>query len=336
MTLIDEAWLARGEEEVIDPERPIIDPHHHLWDWPTSRYLLDELLEDTGSGHNVVATVFVECNAMYRADGPDHLKPVGETEFVNGVAAMSASGRYGAIRACAGIVGLADLNLGARVEEVLAAHVRAAPDRFRGIRHAAGYDDSPDVRNSHTNPFKGMLGDRTFREGFAKLGDFSMSFEAWAYHTQIAEVTDLARAFPGTTIIADHFLGPLGIGPYAGKRAEYFPKWKADFAELAKCPNVVAKLGGINMAVNGFDWHKRKTPPSSEELAAVTGDFYRHAIDCFGPDRCMFESNFPVDKVSASYRTHFNAYKRIAAGYSEAEKNAMFHDTAKRVYRLNL
>jgi len=336
MTLIDDAWLAQLEEEVIDPARPIIDTHHHHWDRPGSRYLLDELLEDTGSGHNLVATVFVECGAMYRADGPEHLKPVGETEFVNGIAAMAASGTYGPTRACAGIVGLADLNLGAAVEEVLAAHVRAAPDRFRGIRHAAGFDDSPAVRNSHTNPFKGMLGDRTFREGFAKLRDFSMSFEAWAYHHQIPEVTDLARAFPETTFIANHFIGPLGIGPYAGKRAAYFPKWKADFAELAQCPNVVAKLGGINMAVNGFDWHRRPSPPTSEELAAATGDFYHHAIDCFGPDRCMFESNFPVDKVSASYRVLFNTFKRIAARYGSAEQDAMFHDTARRVYRLDL
>lgn len=333
---IDKAWLSQVDEAVIDPERPMIDTHHHLWDFERSRYLLDELLEDTGSGHNVVATVFVECTAMYRAAGPEHLKPVGETEFVNGVAAMSASGRYGPIRACAGIVGLADLNLGAAVDEVLEAHLRAAPDRFRGIRHAVGFDPHPDVRNSHTNPTAGMLGSKRFREGFARLARAGLSFEAWAYHTQMPEVTALARAFPETTIIADHFLGPLGIGPYAGKRAEIFEQWKKDFAELARCPNVVAKLGGLNMAVNGFGWQTRPKPPTSEELAAVTGDWYRHAIDCFGPERCMFESNFPVDKVSVSYKVLWNAFKRIAASYAPAERDQLFHGTAKRIYRLRL
>ncbi|PJK27946.1 amidohydrolase family protein [Minwuia thermotolerans] len=333
---IDQAWLDQVQEEVIEPDRPIIDPHHHLWDYPGSRYLLDELLSDMGSGHNVVATVFVECGAMYRADGPEHLKPVGETEFVNGVAAMSASGTYGAARACAGIVGLADLNLGSRVGEVLDAHMRAAPDRFRGIRHVAAHDDSPDVRVAHTKPFRHMLADATFREGFAELQKRDMSFEAWVYHPQIREVTELARAFPDTVIIADHFLGPLGIGPYEGKRDEIFEQWKLDFAELARCENVVAKLGGLNMAVNGFGWHKRDKPPTARELVAATGDWYVHAIDCFGPGRCMFESNFPVDKLSVSYPVLWNAFKLIAAAYTEAERDALFHDTAKRVYRLDL
>lgn len=333
---IDQAWLDQVREEIIEPDRPIIDPHHHLWDYPGSRYLLDELLADMGSGHNVVATVFVECGAMYRADGPDHLKPVGETEFVNGIAAMSASGTYGAARACAGIVGLADLNLGSRVGEVLDAHVRAAPDRFRGIRHVAAHDDSPDVRVAHTKPFGQMLADATFREGFAELRKQDMSFEAWVYHPQVREVTELARAFPDTVIIADHFLGPLGIGPYEGKRDEIFEQWKLDFAELARCENVVAKLGGLNMTVNGFGWHKRETPPTARELVAATGDWYVHAIDCFGPDRCMFESNFPVDKLSVSYPVLWNAFKLIAAACTEAERDALFHGTAKRVYRLDL
>lgn len=339
---IDQDWLDQVQEAIIEPDRPIIDPHHHLWDFAWhpdhkgSRYLLDELLEDTGSGHNVVATVFIECGAMYRADGPEHMKPVGETEFVNGVAAMSASGTYGPIRACAGIVGLADLNLGSAVGEVLDAHTRAAPDRFRGIRHAAGFDDSDAVRNSHTNPFAGMLGDTTFRAGFAELAPRNMSFEAWAYHRQIPEVTALARAFPDTTIIADHFIGPLGVGPYEGQREEIFAQWQQDFAELATCPNVVAKLGGINMAVNGFNWHKRDKPPTAMELVQATGDWYAHAIDSFGPDRCMFESNFPVDKLSVSYPVLWNAFKLIGSAYSEAERDDLFFGTANRIYRLGL
>jgi len=326
-------WLAQVNEPVLEPELPICDPHHHLWDFPNSRYLLDELLLDTGSGHNVVSTVFVECGSMYRADGPAPLKCVGETEFVNGIAAMSASGGYGAIRACKGIVGLADLNLGERVGAVLDAHM-AVGDRFKGIRHAAGWDASDQVRKSHTNPTRGMLLDKTFRQGFRELGKRGLSFDAWLYHPQIPELTDLARAFPDTTIILDHFGGPLGIGPYEGKGAEVFALWKRSITELAKCPNVVAKLGGIAMPINGFGFHKRERPATSDELVAAGGDYYRHAIDCFGPQRCMFESNFPVDKASCSYRTLWNAFKKIAASASNTEKAALFHDTAVRVYRL--
>ncbi|MCX7063699.1 MAG: amidohydrolase family protein [Proteobacteria bacterium] len=277
-------WLAQVNETVLDPDLPICDPHHHLWDHPGSRYLLDELLGDTGSGHNVVSTVFVECASMYRADGPDALKPVGETEFVN--------------------------------------------------RHAVGWDAADSVRNSHTNPTQGLLLDSTFRKGFAELGKRGLSFDAWLYHPQIPQLTDLARAFPGTTIILDHFGGPLGVGPYEGKRAEIFVYWKEAIRDLAACPNVVAKLGGIAMPINGFGFHKRERPATSAELVAATGDYYRHAIDCFGPQRCMFESNFPVDKASCSYRTLWNSFKKIAAGASASEKAALFHNTAARVYRL--
>jgi L-fuconolactonase len=330
----DAAWLAKVTEAALEPDRPIVDPHHHLWDHPGSRYLLDELLADTGGGHNVIATVFMECAAMYRADGPVPMRPVGETEFVNGIAAMSASGLYGATRACAGIVGFADLTLGAAVGEVLEAHRAAAPDRFRGIRHAAGWDKDERVRRSHTNPTEKLMLDPTFREGFAELGRLGMSFDAWCYHPQIPELTDLARAFPDIPIILDHFGGPLGIGPYEGRREEIFARWKVDVAELARCPNVYAKLGGINMAVNGFGWHKRPLPPTSAELAEATRGWYLHMIDVFGPERCMFESNFPVDKLSCSYAVLWNAFKRIAAGFGEVEKTALFSATASRVYRL--
>jgi len=337
----DKDWLDLVDEEALDPDLPIVDPHHHLWDHPGHRYLLEDLLADmrigrdgARTGHNILKTVFVECMAMYRADGPEALRPVGETEFVNGIAAQSASGLYGPIRACAGIVSYADLTLGGAVREVLEAHLAAAPARFRGIRHAAGFDQDPDVRNSHTNPPEGLMAREDFREGFAELGRMGLSFDAWFYHHQIPQLTDLARAFPDTTIILDHFGGPLGIGPYAGKRDEIFAQWKADIAELAACPNVHAKIGGLFMAVNGFDWHKRERPPSSEELAEAGRAYFLHAIESFGPERCMFESNFPVDKLSCSYQVLWNAFKRIAAGVSEAEKAALFHDTAVRVYRL--
>ena len=327
-----DGWLAQVQEEILEPDLPICDPHHHLWDHPGSRYLLDELLADTGSGHNVVSTVFMECMAMYRADGPAALRPVGETEFVNGVAAMSASGGYGDGRMCASIVGFVDLTL-PDAGAALDAHMAASP-RFRGIRHASGWDASEEVRNSHTNPPRGLLADAAFRAGFAELGKRGLTFDAWMYHAQIRELTPLAQAFPDQPIVLDHFGGPLGIGPYAGRREEIFAAWKDDVAELARCPNVVAKLGGLVMPINGFGFHKRETPATSDELVAATRDYYLHMIDCFGPDRCMFESNFPVDKQSCSYQVLYNSFKKIAAGCSDAEKAALFHDTAVRVYRV--
>jgi L-fuconolactonase len=218
----------------------------------------------------------------------------------------------------------------------LQAHIAAAPARFRGIRHAAGYDDDPKVANSHTKPPKGLYTTKNFREGFAKLKKLNLSFDAWQYHPQIPELTDLARAFPDTTIILDHFGGPLGIGPYEGKRAEIFPQWKKDMTELAKCQNVVVKLGGINMAVSGYGWHRNPKPPTSQELADATRDYYLHTIEKFGPKRCMFESNFPVDRVSCSYLVLWNAFKRLAADFTAEENAWLFHRTAAEVYRIPL
>ncbi|MFW6094115.1 MAG: amidohydrolase family protein [Pseudomonadota bacterium] len=326
-------WLDQVAEDIIDPDRPVCDPHHHLWDHPGSRYLLDELLHDLRSGHNVVATVFVECGSMYRAEGPEALAPVGETEFVNGVAAMSASGAYGDVRACAGIVGFADLTLGAGVGEVLDVHL-ARSDRFRGIRHAAGWDADERVRNSHTAPPPELLREPRFREGLRELGRRDLSFDAWLYHPQIPELTELAQACPEVTIVLDHFGGPLGIGPYAGRREEIFERWRVDIAELARCPNVYAKLGGLVMPINGFGFHRRERPPASDEIVAATGPYHRHTLDCFGADRCMFESNFPVDRQSCAYPVLWNAFKKLVADGSEHEKQRLFHDTARHVYRI--
>jgi L-fuconolactonase len=332
---IDEAWLAKQPEAIIDPALPICDPHHHLWDFPTNRYLLPELLGDIGSGHNVERTVFVECTAFYRAGGPPALRVIGETEFVNGAAAMAASGRYGAALACAGIVGYADLTLGAAVEPVLAAHVAAGNGRFRGIRHAAGWDASDEVQNSHTKPPPQLLRRPEFRQGFAKLRQFGLSFDVWLYHPQLDDVTDLAAAFPDQPMVLDHVGGPLGIGPYAGKQADIFPLWRRSIRALAQCPNVHVKLGGLGMKICGFEFHKRPLPPSSAELAEVWRPYVETCIEAFGAQRCMFESNFPVDKVSASYAVLWNAFKRLASGVSAGEKAALFHDTAMRFYRLN-
>jgi predicted TIM-barrel fold metal-dependent hydrolase len=328
------AWLAQVTEDILEPDLPICDPHHHLWDHPEHRYLLDELLRDTGSGHNVRSTVFVECMSMYRADGPEAERPVGETEFVNGIAAMSRSGRYGPTRVAAGIVGFADLTLGEAVGDVLDAHLAASP-RFRGIRHAAGWDKSDKVRNSHTNPPPGLLGEARFRRGLAELAPRRLTFDAWLYHHQLPELASLARACPDTTIVLDHFGGPLGIGPYEGRRAEIFAYWRDAIRDVAQCSNVVAKLGGLVMPINGLGFHRRQRPATSTELAAATRDWYLHAIDCFGPSRCMFESNFPVDKASCSYHVLWNSFKRITADFSAADKVLLFHDTAARVYRID-
>ncbi len=331
-------WLAQVQEETLEPDLPIIDPHHHLWHFirPESehRYLLEDLLKDTGSGHNIVKTVFVECSAMWRADGPEEMKVVGETEFVNGIAAMSASGTYGDTRVAAGIVGTANLNVGARIGEVLDEHLKVGGDRFRGIRYLATHDPSPDIRNGYTDPAPDMLASAGFREGYAELGKRNLSFEGWCFHHQIPQLTDLARAFPDTVMILDHFGGPIGIGPYADKKDEVFEEWKKNIAELATCENVVAKLGGINMTVNGFNWHKKPKPPTSQELMEATRKFYEFTMEQFGLERCLFESNFPVDSVSCSYNVLWNSFKRLTANYSADEKAKLYHDNAARVYRL--
>jgi predicted TIM-barrel fold metal-dependent hydrolase len=330
----DEAWLGRIIEPAIEPDLPIVDPHHHLWDRPGYPYLLPELLADLGSGHNIRATVFVECMSMYRAGGAAESRPVGETEFVNGIAAMSASGNYGAALVCAGIVGFADLTLGDRVAPVLDAHIAAGGGRFRGIRHAAGWDASDQVWNSHTRPPQGLYRSTAFRAGFAELTRRGLVFDAWLYHPQLADVVDLARAFPETTIVLDHVGGPVGIGPYAGRIDETFASWKAAIPMLAACPNVVVKLGGLGMKIGVFDFHRRPDPVGSEVLAAAYRPWIESCIEAFGTDRCMFESNFPVDKVTSSYAVLWNAFKRLAAGASPADKAALFAGTARRVYRL--
>jgi predicted TIM-barrel fold metal-dependent hydrolase len=331
---IDNQWLNQVREPVIEPALRMIDPHHHLWDFADSRYLAEDLIADIRppeGGHNVVATVFVECGWSYRKSGPESLRPVGETEFVERVGAAHANA---SVRVAAGIVGFADLSLGAAVSEVLEAHLAASPLRFRGIRHAAGWHASDEIRNSHSNPPPDLLALPNFRQGFAQLERLNLSFEAWLYHTQLRDLLDLARAFPGTTIVLDHFGGPLGIGPFAGRGDEVFSQWRADIDDLARCPNVVAKLGGLNMALNGFGWHRRAQPPTSSELAAATGRYYLYAIEKFGPERCMFESNFPVDKLSCSYTIVWNAFKLMTAESSASAKAALFHDTAARIYKV--
>ena len=326
-------WLARRKEPILEPDLPIIDPHHHLWDREGWRYLLDDLLADTDSGHNILATVFVQARAMLRADGPDEMKPIGETEFVNGVAAMTASGIYGKIRACAGIVSHADLLLGSRVEPVLEAHVRAGGGRYRGIRHITAWDADPQVRNPGNPAVPGMLADRTFREGFAVLARMGHTFDAWLYHPQIDELTSLADAFPDAKIVLNHCGGVVGINAY--KRDAVFPVWKRSIEALAKRPNVHVKLGGLGMRLCGHAFDKLADPPSSQMLADAWRPYIETCIAAFGPSRGMFESNFPVDKGSYSYSVFWNACKLLAKGASAAEKADLFAGSAKRFYRLD-
>ena len=339
------AWLSkRPREAALEPELPIIDPHHHFWDTPQrGRYLLPELLADIGAGsgsgeaHNIVATVFLECRSMYRKDGPAEMAPVGEVEFVNGIAAMSASGGYGPCRVAEAIVGHADLTTGARVREVLEAEIRVGGGRFRGIRHGVSWDANDAIQKFATRSVPPhLVRDAKFREGFAQLVPLGLSFESWQYHPQLPDAIDLARAFPDTTIILNHVGGVLGVGPYAGHRQEILAGWKKDIAELAKCPNVTVKLGGVGMTSFGFDFHERGLPPSSEDLAAAWRQYLEPCIEAFGPDRCMFESNFPPDKQSGGYTELWNAFKRITAGASAAEKTALYSGTAARVYRLTV
>jgi L-fuconolactonase len=326
-------WLDRRREEILEPGLPIIDPHHHLWDRQGWRYLLDELLADTNSGHNILATVFVQARAMNRADGPSELKPVGETEFVNGVAAMTASGIYGKIRACAGIVGHADMMLASRVEPVLQALDRAGGGRFRGIRHIVAWDADPQVVNPGNPAVPGMLADGKFREGVRTLGRMGYSFDAWLYHPQLDELTALADAVPECKIVLNHCGGIVGINAY--KKDEVFPVWKKSVEALAKRPNVYVKLGGLGMRLCGHGFDKLTDPPSSQVLADTWRPYIDTCIAAFGPSRAMFESNFPVDKGSYSYWVFWNACKLLAKGASAAEKANLFYGTAKRFYRLD-
>ena len=329
-------WLALRKEEALDPARPIVDPHHHLWDRGGQRYLIEEISSDIASGHNVIATVYVEARSMYRAEGPEALRPVGEVEFANGAAAMSASGGYGPAAVCAGIVGHVNLLLGDGAHAVLEAEIAAGQGRFRGIRHSSAWDADADVAGMYATRPNGLLLDSTFRKGFAGLAPLGLSFDAWLFHPQIGELTDLARAFPHTRIVLDHCGGPAGIGRYANRREEIFATWKASIQEIAKCPNVVVKLGGLAMRLLGYDFHERPLPPSSEELAAAWRPYIETCIEAFGAARAMFESNFPPDKGQCSYQVIFNAFKRIAASYSEAEKTALFSTTATDFYKLKL
>ena len=323
-----EEWLDTGLEPVVEPDLAIVDPHHHLW--PADGVLpygLAELHRDLDRGHRVEQTVFVECHAAYRSDGPEHLAPVGETEFVTALATGDAR------QVIAGIVAHAEL-ASPQVEEILDAHHAAGEGLVRGVRDALAWSPTPDELTIPGPGRPGKHAEPAFRAGLRRLAARGWSYDTWLYHEQLPELTDLARAVPEVTIVLDHFGTPLGVGRFAGKREEIFARWREDLAELARCENVVAKLGGLAMPDNGFGWAGAARPPSSDEFVAAQGRYYLHAIEQFGPQRCMFESNFPIDRFSLSYRTFWNAAKKLTAGFSADERAAMFAGTARRVYRL--
>ena len=329
-------WLALTQESPIEPEIPLCDPHHHFWDRrlqsiPYQRYLLHELMADLDSGHNVRTTVFVEARSMYRISGPMELQPVGEVEFVQGIAAASASGVYGEARAAAAIVGHADLKLGDAVAPVLVSLQAASPNRFKGIRHNVTWSPDPLIADRET---EGIMANDSFRAGARVLARMGLSLDVMLSFPQLKELADFARAVPDVPIILNHLGGISRTGIYAGKDDEIIPAWREGIAAVANCPNVTCKLGGMGMPRWGFGWYEREVPIGSEELAESMAPWKNYCIEQFGPERCMFESNFPPDKVSFSYNVMYNAFKRLSKDYSPTERANLFHDAAVRAYRI--
>ena len=329
-------WLAKAPaEDVLDPGLEIIDTHHHLWDRPGGRYLLDEFLADTGSGHNVVATVFVECHTAYCTEGPAEMRPVGEMEFVARIADECEQAGSGTTKVAAGMVGFADLTLGDRVEPVLEAMFEASGGRLRGIRHSAGWHPDPVIGINHHGTGEGLYRREDFRAGLRMLARHGLVLDGLVYFTQHDDLVDLARACPEAQIVMNHTGMPLGYGPYTGRIPEVEAKWRSTMPEIAACPNVTMKLGGMMMRLAAFDYNAAPAPPHSSELAAMWRPFIEPCIEWFGASRCTFESNFPVEKMGIGYRALWNAFKRIAAGASQEEKVDMFSGTARRIYRLD-
>jgi L-fuconolactonase len=357
-TIIEADGAVREVEQALEPDLPIVDPHHHLWavsravragrsladpdltgferqNIRRTRYLLDDLLADMAGDHNIRSTVFVQCHAMNNIDVDADMAPVGETEFVNGIAAMSASGLFGPARIAAGIVGFAELRLGARVREVLEAHIRAGNGRFRGVRHMTAWDEDRSILGMLSETPPHQLLDPQFRAGFAQLAPLGLTFDAWLLAPQLDDVIDLARAFPDTQLVLDHCGTPPGVGRYAGRRDEVFAQWAASLRAVGELPNIAVKIGGLGMECLGFGTESRRQGASSAELAELWRPYVETCVEAVGVDRAMFESNFPIDGGSCSYATLWNAFKRITVGASADEKAALYAGTARRAYRID-
>jgi predicted TIM-barrel fold metal-dependent hydrolase len=327
-------WLDKRHEEIIEPGLPIVDPHHHLWDRPGYRYLFPELLADVGSGHNIRATCYEQAREMYRADGPDELKSLGETEFVSGVSAMSASGKMDR-RGASPASSASSICGSARAPRASSSVTsRFSDGRVRGIRNGSTWSDDPMLKTFTAGGPPGLLLDKSFREGFANLAPLGLTFDGWMFQTQLKDLADLARTFPETTVVLNHCGGPLAVGPYAGKREEAFTEWRDRIREVASFPNTYVKLGGLGMRPIGYTFFDNDQPPSSQDLEKAWRPYIETCITAFGTQRSMFESNFPVDKGTCSYQVLWNAFKRIAAGYSADEKTALFSGAASKAYRL--
>ena len=324
-------WLASGTEAALEPGTPIIDAHHHFYDRPGWTYLLDEYLHDAQSGHNITASVFMQGLTHYRQSGPEEMRPVGETEYVTGATAPTQTDRP---QVAKGIVGYADLRRGAAVRDVLEAHVQAGQGRFRGVRHLVTWDADPTLVNPVSAAPRGLLLDRDYRAGVALLGRLGLSYDAWLFFPQLPELFDLAKAYPDTPIIINHCGGVVRIASYEDKRKEVFDTWSRSMRELAQLPNVYVKVGGLGMRINGFGFEKGERPPSSAQLAEAWKPWMHTCIETFGAGRCMFESNFPVDKGSYPYSNGWNAFKRLTAQASPGERQALFSGTVSKVYRL--
>src|SRR5262249_26646353 len=200
---------------------------------PYQHYLLPELAEDLNSGHNVRATVFIEVKARYRTDGPEEMRPVGEVEFVEGLARESASGRQGRARVAAAIIGYADLKLGERVAPVLDAMQAASPTRFRGVRHSVGWDADPNLVKRER---QGVLSSEEYRAGARVLARRGLCLENSLYHPQLEDLAAFARAVPDLTIVLNHIGGLARIGAYANRDDEVLPAWRRGIAAVAACP----------------------------------------------------------------------------------------------------
>jgi predicted TIM-barrel fold metal-dependent hydrolase len=330
---VREDWLAQGKEAAIEPDLPIVDAHHHFYERPGWNYKADEYLADTASGHNIVASVYMQALTRYRHDGDEALRPVGETEYVRQVADQYSASKTKVAR---GIVSYANLLLGKDVYRVLEAHREAGGGRVKGIRHLVTWDADKSLANPLSAVPQGLLLDKRYREGFAELGKHGMSYDAWLFFPQLPELFDLAKAYPEIPVIIDHSGGVVRIGAYAGRRDEVFTTWRKHIHELSRLPNVSIKLGGLGMRINGFDFEKLPVSPSSKVLADTWRPWIDTCIEAFGPNRAMFEGNFPVDKGSYAYSNCWNAFKTLTKTMSADERHALFFDTANKVYRLGL
>jgi L-fuconolactonase len=335
----NDAWLAQVKEAAIEPDLPICDAHHHLWTHkegsPAPQYLLGEFLADIDTGHNIVSTVFVDSNTSYRTEGSKAAAPVGEVEFANRIAALAASGRYGKTLVADAIISHVDMRLGSEAGPILDAMITAAPERFRGIRHAVAYDEDPSLPRHRDAPHPHLLRDEIFRQGIAEVSRRGLIYECYLWHPQLPELVDLAHAFPNLTIVLNHCGGPIGEGRYQHNRKACFEAWQQGMSALAACKNVMLKLGGVNMVVSGHEWHKRSAPPRSDEMLDVAGPFIDYSIACFGPDRCMFESNYPAERRSCGYGPLWNFFKKVTKDFSAENKAKLYHDNAVRIYQMH-